>query len=112
QKARESFRTSCADAADWRECRLRRARIASRPKLSRRAVRGSGKPVGRVDESETGSANFCAHFRPIRKNFAKSERIFSHVLRGRGRLERVPLAPSADRKQAEGGPGGPTRQRR
>ena len=36
---------------------LRRARSASRSKPSREVVRGSGKPVGSVDESATGSAN-------------------------------------------------------
>src|SRR4029078_4273746 len=35
---------------------LRRARDASRTKLSRKAVRGSGRSVGEVDESAPGSA--------------------------------------------------------
>ena len=36
---------------------LRRARDASRTKLSREAVRGSGRSAGKVDESAPGSAN-------------------------------------------------------
>ena len=36
---------------------LRRARGGSRPKLNRATVRATGKSVGRVDETATGSAN-------------------------------------------------------
>src|SRR5438874_7492748 len=39
------------------ECRLRRARSATRSKPHREAVRGSGRSAGEVDESATGSAN-------------------------------------------------------
>ncbi len=38
-------------------CRLHRARSAGRSKPLPRAVRGSGKPAGTVDESATGSVN-------------------------------------------------------
>jgi Family of unknown function (DUF5996) len=39
---------------------LRRARSATRSRFCLRALRGSGRPVVRVDESATGSANFCS----------------------------------------------------
>ena len=45
--------------------RLRRAPNASRSKLSPATVGGSRKSAGRVDESETGSANFYGPTRAV-----------------------------------------------
>jgi hypothetical protein len=45
------------------DCRLHRARGATRSKPSREVVRGSGRSVGWVDESATGSVNFFARAR-------------------------------------------------
>src|SRR5215211_2937445 len=53
--------STCEDRGDRVDCRLRRARDASRTKLSREAVRGSGRSAGKVDESAPGSANPWSH---------------------------------------------------
>ena len=50
-------RSPCTGRPRQRRLPLRRARDATRTKLSRRAVRGSGRSVGEVDESAPGSAN-------------------------------------------------------
>jgi hypothetical protein len=52
---------TCEDRGDRVDCRLRRARDATRTKLSREAVRGSGRSAGKVDESAPGSANPWSH---------------------------------------------------
>lgn len=49
---------SCTRRKGTLDCRLRRARSATRSKPFAGAVRGSGKSTGTVDESATGSANF------------------------------------------------------
>ena len=78
---------------------LRRARDASRTKLSRKAVRGSGRSAGEVDESAPGSAKpwSClgrAHgvrrkcVRSVKKNPQRAE------IAVRARLTPVPLPRS------------------
>src|SRR5439155_14611133 len=51
---------SCRGTLLRLDCRLHRARGASRSKPSREVVRASGRSVGWGDESATGSVNFFA----------------------------------------------------
>src|SRR5919199_2005036 len=51
------FPRPCKPHCDLLMCRLRRVRDVSRSKPRAKAVGGSRKSAGEVDESETGSAN-------------------------------------------------------
>ena len=95
------------------EFRLRRARDATRTKLSRETVRGSGWSLGGVDESAPGSANswsdsFLEHTGQRANLCVRTEKtaicVISFVrspcecpLTATPRSPRVPIAPSTER---------------
>ena len=83
-------------------CRLRRARSASRSKPNRAAVGGSRRPVGWVDESETGSASFLVPSvvgSGDKSELRKLRRVsFPEPLQPAGGAPSVLLAPSTGRE--------------
>jgi len=100
---------SCSDTGRTLDSPLHRARSASRSKRLLRAVGGSRRFTGEVDESATGSVNFCPH------SFGAHGRIAQLGLRKRnwpqiarnpapgplnvpGRLPIFPLARSTERE--------------
>jgi hypothetical protein len=87
---------------------LRRARDASRTKLSRKAVRGSGRSAGEVDESAPGSANpwsrpcrahkaLRKYVRLVKKSSQRAENRIARRLTGSPRGSSLLSAPRTER---------------
>ena len=96
----------CRGGRRERRLPLRRARDATRTKLSREAVRGSGRSAGEVDESAPGSANPWSHpcraHEALRKygckeKFAKSGNMVPEPLDEAVSSPSVPGAPRTER---------------
>jgi hypothetical protein len=103
----------CKDRGDRVDCRLRRARDASRTKLSREAVRGSGRSAGKVDESAPGSANPWSHpcrahgaqrkyVRVVKKTSQRADFVFHHCLTRAARGRSVAGAPRTEHRRLMG----------
>ena len=89
------FERPCRRTAARVACRLHRARSAGRSKPLPRAVRGSGKPAGTVDESATGSVNLIHGWKPPVSLWLTRLPAVAHVPHGRSRSVSSPARRTA-----------------